>query len=82
VILQNHGLITVGNSVDACVANFVLMDSCCQSQLLAQAAGKMKMIEHDTAIATKRANGLDLVTWGNFQPYYQVVLSQDNSFLD
>ena len=27
VILQNHGLLTVGKSLDAAVANFVLMDS-------------------------------------------------------
>lgn len=81
VILQNHGLLTVGTSVDAAVANFVLMDSCCQSQLLAQAAGELKLISHDIAIKTKQANGSELVTWGNFQPLYQVVTQQDNSFL-
>ena len=82
VILQNHGLLTVGKSVDAAVANFVMMDSCCQSQLLAQSAGEMKLIEHDIALKTKQANGSELVTWGNFQPQYQVVLAQDSSFLD
>lgn len=82
VILQNHGLLTVGKSLDAAVANFVLMDSCCQSQLLAQAAGELKLISHDIAVKTKRANGSDIVTWGNFQPLYQVVNAQDNSFLD
>ena len=81
VILQNHGLLTVGTSVDAAVANFVLMDSCCQSQLLAQAVGELKLISHDIAIKTKQANGSELVTWGNFQPLYQVVTQQDNSFL-
>ncbi|MGB2742413.1 MAG: class II aldolase/adducin family protein [Cognaticolwellia sp.] len=82
VILQNHGLLTAGKSLDATVANFVLMDSCCQSQLLAQAAGELKIISHDVAVKTKRANGSDLVTWGNFQPLYQVILAQDSSFLD
>jgi len=82
VILQNHGLLTVGKSVDAAVSNFVMMDSCCQSQLLAQSAGQLKMIDHETAIKTRQMNGSELVTWGNFQPLYQVVFAQDKSFLD
>jgi len=82
VILQNHGLLTVGSSVDAAVANFAMMDSCCHSQLLAQAAGELTLIGHDIAIKTRQVNASDLVTWGNFQPLYQVVLAQDSSFLD
>lgn len=81
VILQNHGLLTVGKSLDAAVANFCMMESCCQSQLLAQSAGELQLIEQDIAIKTKQANGSELVTWGNFQPLYQVVLRQDDSFL-
>ena len=81
-ILKNHGLLTVGKSVDAAVANFVMMDSCCHSQLLAQAAGELELIGHDIAVKTRNANGHDLVTWGNFQPLYQLLLAQDSSFLD
>lgn len=82
VILQNHGLLTVGTSLDAAVANFALLDSCCQSQLLAQAAGELKLIDHETAVKTQKMNGSPLVTWGNFQPLYQLVLARDSSFLD
>lgn len=82
VILQNHGLLTVGSSVDAAVANFVMMESCCHSQLLAQAAGSLKPVDHNTAIKTRQVNGSEIVTWGNFQPLYQVVLAQDPSFLE
>lgn len=82
VILQNHGLLTVGTSVDAAVSTFVMMDSCCESQLLAQSAGQLKLIDHETAIKTRNMNGSELVTWGNFQPLYQVAASQDSSFLD
>lgn len=82
VILQNHGLLTVGKTVDAAAANFVLMDSCCESQLLAQAAGKLQPIPHEIAIKTRAMNAHDLVTWGNFQPLYQIVAAQDNSFKD
>jgi len=82
VILQNHGLLTVGSSVAAAVSNFVVLDSCCHSQLLVQAAGQPKLIKHETAIHTRKANGSAIVQWGNFQPLYQVVLDQDNSFLN
>ena len=81
-ILQNHGLLTVGKSVDAAVANFIMMDSCCHSQLLAQTAGDLNLIGHDIAVKTRQANGNDLVTWGNFQPLYQLLLAKDSSFLE
>ncbi|QIZ77733.1 class II aldolase/adducin family protein [Ferrimonas lipolytica] len=81
-ILQNHGLLTVGSSVDAACANFIIMDSCCHSQLLAQAAGELKLIRPEVARQAKQITASELVTWGNFQPLYQKLLSQDASFLD
>lgn len=82
VVLQNHGLLSVGRTVDAAASNFVIMDSCCESQLLAQAAGEVKPIPHEIAVKTRAMNANDLVTWGNFQPLYQIVHAQDDSFLN
>ena len=45
VILQNHGLLTVGNTVDEAAYLFTLLEKSCQVQLAAQAAllpGKIK----------------------------------------
>lgn len=81
-ILQNHGLLTVGSSVDAATALFVALERCCQVQLLAEAAGEMSVIPPDIARKTREYNGADLVLWGNFQPLYQMVLAHDPSFLD
>ena len=39
LIHQNHGIITAGGSVDAAVWWFVALERCCQSQLVAEAAG-------------------------------------------
>ena len=39
VILRNHGLLTVGHSVDEAVWWFITMERSCQAQLLAEAAG-------------------------------------------
>jgi ribulose-5-phosphate 4-epimerase/fuculose-1-phosphate aldolase len=38
VILQNHGLLTCGDSVEACVFWFVSLERLCQTQLMAMAA--------------------------------------------
>lgn len=38
IILQNHGLLTVGETVEAAVARFLSLDSLCHVQLLADAA--------------------------------------------
>ncbi|NKF51913.1 class II aldolase/adducin family protein [Shewanella sp. WXL01] len=86
VILQNHGLLTVGSSVDAACANFCMLESCCHSQLLAQSAvqsaEQLAQIDHQTALKTRQVNGSEIVTWGNFQPLYQKVLAEDASFLE
>ncbi len=81
-ILQNHGLITTGSSVDIAVGFYMAMESACRSQLLADAAGTAKHIDHETAVHTRGYNGTDLVKWANFQPMYQLMLNIDPSFLD
>lgn len=39
-LLQNHGLLTVGHTVEEAVFWFVSMEKCCQAQLMADAAAK------------------------------------------
>lgn len=38
VILQNHGLLTVGQTIEECIYWFNTLESCCRTQLLADAA--------------------------------------------
>src|SRR6185436_822666 len=49
VILRNHGLLTVGHSVDEAAWWFITMERSCQVQLLADAAGKTVPIDHEMA---------------------------------
>jgi ribulose-5-phosphate 4-epimerase/fuculose-1-phosphate aldolase len=49
VILQNHGLLTVGGSVAEAAWWFVSMERSCQAQLLAMAAGTPRLIRHEIA---------------------------------
>ena len=74
VILRNHGLLTVGDSVDAAAWWFVTMERSCQVQLMAKAAGKPVHITHENALPTREQLGNDLVAWINYQPLYQQIV--------
>ncbi len=54
VILRNHGLLTVGHSVEEAVWWYVTMERSCQAQLLAEAAGTPILIADDVARLTAR----------------------------
>ncbi|MBY8883871.1 class II aldolase/adducin family protein [Streptomyces sp. PTM05] len=73
VILRNHGLLTVGDSVDAAAWWFITMERSCQVQLAAKAAGKPVPISHENAVHTRDQLGNDLVAWINYQPLFQQI---------
>lgn len=71
LILRNHGLLTVGGSVEEAAWWFVTMERSCQAQLLAEAAGTPRLIDHDLAIATQREVGNRQAGWFAFQSLYE-----------
>ncbi|WP_329118456.1 class II aldolase/adducin family protein [Streptomyces sp. NBC_01465] len=71
VVLRNHGLLTVGDSVDAAAWWFITMERCAQVQLAARAAGRPVLIEQKKALATRDQLGSDLVAWINYQPLWR-----------
>ncbi|KAJ5604482.1 hypothetical protein N7510_009636 [Penicillium lagena] len=80
VILQNHGLLTVGQSVDEAAFWFISLDKTCQAQLLADAAAaagyKKKLIPQEEAeYAVQTVGGPDK-GWLAFQPYYDEQLAK------
>ncbi|MGI5470396.1 class II aldolase/adducin family protein [Streptomyces sp. CA-132043] len=77
VILRNHGLLTVGDSVDAAAWWFLTMERSCQVQLTAKAAGKPVHIEHASALRTREQLGSDLVAWINYQPLFQQISREE-----
>jgi ribulose-5-phosphate 4-epimerase/fuculose-1-phosphate aldolase len=82
VILRNHGLLTVGDSVDAAAWWFITMERSCQVQLLAKAAGKPVHITHENALLTREQLGNDLVAWINYQPLYQQIIRTEPDLFD
>ena len=81
-ILQNHGLLTVGASVDAAAGAFIAMDRACQSQLLAEAAGNPIDIPDDVARHTYDMVGSGLAMWFTFQPLYTEIVRDQPDLLD
>src|SRR5690349_17996165 len=82
VILRNHGLLTVGDSVDAAAWWFATMERSCQAQLLAKAAGPTIQISHENAKLTHGQIGNDLVGWINFQPLHDQIIAAEPDLFD
>ena len=76
-IHQNHGLFTVGETVDEAVFWFLSMDRSCHAQLLAMAAGTPKLIASDMASYTAKQTGFPLAGWFSFQPLWQEICRTD-----
>jgi ribulose-5-phosphate 4-epimerase/fuculose-1-phosphate aldolase len=81
-ILQNHGLITVADSIDAAAWWYITLERSCQAQLLAEAAGSPILIEHDVALQTRETVGSALAGWFSFQPLYDVITAEQPELLD
>jgi len=82
MIHQNHGLITVGQTVDEAVFWFLSMDRSCQAQLMAMAAGTPKLIAHEMAQYTAKQTGFPLAGWLSFQPLWQEICRTDPDLFD
>jgi ribulose-5-phosphate 4-epimerase/fuculose-1-phosphate aldolase len=82
VILQNHGNLTVGSTVDEAAWLFITMDRSCQSQLMAEAAGKPVPIAHEAAIIARKQVGNPRVTWFQYQPLWDLIVREQPDLLD
>ncbi len=76
-IHQNHGLFTVGQTVDEAAFWFITMERSCEAQLLAMAAGTPKIIAHEYAEYTQRQTGYPLAGWFSFSPLWQEICRTD-----
>ena len=82
VILRNHGLLTVGHTVDEAVWWFITMERSCQAQLLAEAAGTPVSIDKEMAALTATQVGSHYGGWLSFQPLYDRIVREQPDLLD
>jgi ribulose-5-phosphate 4-epimerase/fuculose-1-phosphate aldolase len=81
-ILANHGLITVGQSVDEALFWFVTMERTCQAELLAMAAGEPTSIPNDVAKQVYDVVGSPLAGWFSAQPLFDWILAEQPDCLE
>jgi ribulose-5-phosphate 4-epimerase/fuculose-1-phosphate aldolase len=82
-ILQNHGLLTVGRTIEETIFWFISLEKCCQTQLIADAAAAgrggqtVKMNDEDAAF-TYKSVGTSQEGWFSAKPLFDVVEQQTN----
>jgi ribulose-5-phosphate 4-epimerase/fuculose-1-phosphate aldolase len=82
VILRNHGLLTVGESVDEAAWWFLTMERSCQAQLLAEAAGAPVLIDEAAAELTASQVGSRIAGWFSFQPIWDRITREQPDLFD
>lgn len=81
IIMQNHGHLTVGTSVDEACWWYVTMERSFQAQLLAEAAGTPRAIPDEMAKHTAQQVGSSLGGWFSAQPMFDVILAEQPDLL-
>jgi ribulose-5-phosphate 4-epimerase/fuculose-1-phosphate aldolase len=81
-ILSNHGLLTVGRTVDEAAWWFLSMERSCEAQLLAEAAGVPVLIDPEQAERTAGQVGGHGAGWYSFQPLYDWIVEEQPGLLD
>jgi len=77
-LLQNHGLLTVGNTVEEAVFWFVSLEKCCHAQLLADAAAggrgtETVKIDPEEARYTRGTVGSRGAGWFSAKPLFDLI---------
>jgi ribulose-5-phosphate 4-epimerase/fuculose-1-phosphate aldolase len=82
VILQNHGILTVGRTVESAVWRYLALENACQTQLLAEAAGQTRPLPPEVARHTAGQVGSEIGGVYSFQPYWDVVSEEEPDLFD
>ena len=77
-MLINHGLLTVGGTIEEAVFWFVSLEKCCHAQLMADAAaggrgGQTTKIGNEEALFTYKTVGTPTAGWFSAKPLFDVV---------
>ena len=82
LILKNHGLLTVGRTIDEAAWWFVSMERCCQAETIARGLGNVDPLGEELAAATSTMNGTPLAGWFSFQPLYDFIVGLQPELLN
>ncbi|MFT4197315.1 MAG: class II aldolase/adducin family protein [Pseudoxanthomonas sp.] len=81
LVMRNHGILTVGHSIDEAAYLFISLEKICREQIYAQSLGISQTI--DEARARQIASRFDGggAGWLNFQPLYQSIVAEQPDLL-
>jgi len=82
-LLQNHGILTVGKTVEEAVFWYISMEKCCHAQLMAEAAAgsrgeKPIEIDEEDAVYTHKTVGSSMAGWFSAKPLFDVIDKETN----
>ena len=80
-LLQNHGLLTTGQTIEEAVFWFMSLEKCCHAQLMADAAAAGRGIEtikinDEDAAYTYKTIGTPRAGWFSAKPEFDVIMSE------
>ena len=80
-LLQNHGLLTVGKTIEEAVFWFISMEKCAHAQLMADAAaagrgGETVKIDEEDARFTYKTVGTPMAGWFSAKPLFDVIAKE------
>lgn len=80
-ILQNHGILTVGQTVESAVWRYLALEDACKVQLITRAAGGGTPMPHEVAQLTHSQLGSDMVGVFSFEPYWRAMIAREPDVL-
>jgi ribulose-5-phosphate 4-epimerase/fuculose-1-phosphate aldolase len=82
-VLENHGILTVGETVDEAVFWFVLYEDLCGDQLRLEATGRgYRVLDDAVAEHTLGQVGTRYAGWANFQSLYAEIVAEQPDLLE
>ena len=81
-IHSGHGIFTTGLSIDEAAWWYVLMNHCCEAQLLAEAAGTPRLWPPESARALASVLGSSTFGWLSFQTLWDEIIVSDPDLVD
>ena len=81
VLLRNHGLLTVGETVAEAAAWFLQLERVCQVHVDAYSVGQPALLSHETAVRTRGSIGTPSEAWHQFQPYFHKIIADQPEVL-
>ena len=87
IILRNHGMLTVGHTIDSAAWWFLTLERTAQAQLMAYSAAagygsKPRQIGHDEATQTHGQVGPERSGWFQFQPIWERISRDQPDLFD